>query len=232
MDNEILDSIEKPKDFLNEYKSYRCLLSFIWLLLGVKLIYKGLYKLHQYSESLRGRGLLVIYDPTPNLSECFEPVTLGILCIGIVHSIVRNSENRPKLLLLYLSVYTIFFIQGYSLNGAWLPLIPFLGVLKFSLSLKESLLILFSCFGLILLVYLTQKMPLKHIIKMLITPDKILLVILLTLSFWKYYSSINSFLRIKVTVFERLFLVVSLTPWILSFLFNLGGLKQGAKFFF
>jgi hypothetical protein len=234
MNNEILDAIKKPRNLRKEQMAYRFLVGFLWLVQGGVLLYQGLYKLHQYSESLRGRGLLVLYDPTPSLFDCFEPITLGLLSIPLGLSIIRTSKLRPKLILLYLSIYTFFFIQGYYLQEALLPLIPFLIVIKFRLSFIESVLGLLSSWGLIILVWMVQGKSFIKIIKILTIqdPSKVFLLILVALSLWKYSSDIKTLFKIKISFINKLFLFISATPWILAYLFHFLGLKQGGKFFF
>lgn len=231
MNDEILDHSTSPKSFLKEPKLYRYLLAVLWTLLTIKLFYTGLYKLHQYSESLRGKGLLVFVDTTPNLIEVFQPITFGIISIGIIVSVLKNAKNRPKLLLLYLSLHIIFLMQGSGLTEGWIVFLPFLGLLKFKFSFNEGIFTLALVFIFKLLFWNSYDITPNQIAWIMIDQNKCLSYLLILLSLGKYSTNYAKLIRMQITRKERLFILLGALPWILVFLFDFLGLDKGSKFF-
>ncbi|MCP4439221.1 MAG: hypothetical protein GY810_09800 [Aureispira sp.] len=232
MNDDILDSVAQPKSFLNEHAFYRYLVGLIWFIFGAMGIFKGLRFLYLFSEGTE--GLFVLFDPTPRLFQCLEPITLGGLCFVLSLAIVFNSNNRPKLILLYLSISLIFLIQEYSYNEiiiSFLPFIPFLGVFKLKLSLGESLFAIFLSLGLLIFVWIVQDTLPLHINEARLTFENLIFLMLILFSIGKYLTDINSLSKIEITIKHRLFLFISATPWVLSIIFEFFELNKGGKWF-
>jgi hypothetical protein len=172
-----------------------------------------------------------MFDPTPSIVEVFQPITFGIISVGIIISILKDSKNRPKLLLLYLSLHIIFLIQNFGLNESWIVLLPFLGLLKSKFSFYEGIFILALAFIFKLPFWNIYNVPPNQILWIMIDQNKCLSYLLILLSIGKYITNYAKLIHIQITRKERLFILLGALPWILMFLFDFLGLKTGSNFF-